>query len=46
MPRYHPVFTSCNRIFKLDSALRLYERSGFTELCRYHYRTLAASQLP
>jgi ribosomal protein S18 acetylase RimI-like enzyme len=28
------------------AALRLYERSGFTELCRYHYRTLAASQLP
>jgi ribosomal protein S18 acetylase RimI-like enzyme len=24
------------------AALRLYERAGFTELCRYHYRTKAA----
>ncbi len=31
------------------SACRLYNRTGFTEMCRYHYRTQAppdAQQLP
>ena len=41
LPRYHRVFTSCNRIFKLDAALRLSSWCGDCDKCRFVFLILA-----
>jgi len=41
MPRYHRVFTSCNRIFKLDPALRLSSWCCNCDKCRFVFLILA-----
>ena len=39
--QYHPAFTSCNRIFKLDPALRASSWCGDCDKCRFVFLILA-----
>ncbi|MGO9750508.1 MAG: endonuclease domain-containing protein [Solirubrobacteraceae bacterium] len=41
MPQYHPVFTSCNRVFKLDPALRSTSWCCDCDKCRFVFLILA-----
>jgi len=46
LDRYHPVFTSCNRIFKLDPALRLTSWCCDCDKCRFVFLILAPFMQP
>ncbi len=46
MPRYHRAFTSCNRIFKLDPALRLSSWCCDCDKCRFVFLILAPFMEP
>jgi len=46
LDRYHPVFTSCNRIFKLDPALRLTSWCCDCDKCRFVFLILAPFMEP
>jgi UDP-N-acetyl-alpha-D-muramoyl-L-alanyl-L-glutamate epimerase len=46
LDRYHPVFTSCNRIFKLDPALRLTSWCCDCDKCRFVFLMLAPFMEP
>jgi UDP-N-acetyl-alpha-D-muramoyl-L-alanyl-L-glutamate epimerase len=46
LERYHPVFTSCNRIFKLDPALRLTSWCCDCDKCRFVFLILAPFMEP
>ena len=41
MTRYHPAFTSCNRVFQLDPAQRLSSWCGDCDKCRFVFLILA-----
>lgn len=41
MPQYHPVFTSCNRVFRLDPASRSSSWCGNCDKCRFVFLILA-----
>ena len=46
LEQYHPVFTSCNRIFKLDAALRLTSWCCDCDKCRFVFLILAPFMEP
>jgi hypothetical protein len=46
LDQYHPVFTSCNRIFKLDPALRLTSWCCDCDKCRFVFLMLAPFMEP
>lgn len=46
LPQYHAAFTSCNRIFKLDSAQRLTTWCGECDKCRFVTLILAPFLAP
>jgi hypothetical protein len=46
LEQYHPVFTSCNRIFKLDPALRLTTWCCDCDKCRFVFLILAPFMEP
>jgi hypothetical protein len=46
LTQYHPVFTSCNRIFKLDPSLRLTSWCGDCDKCRFVFLILAPFMEP
>ena len=46
LERYHPVFTSCNAIFRIDPALRARSWCGDCPKCRFVYLILAPFNAP
>jgi hypothetical protein len=46
MPRYHGVFTSCNRVFRLDPDLRATSWCGECDKCRFVFLILAPFMEP
>jgi UDP-N-acetyl-alpha-D-muramoyl-L-alanyl-L-glutamate epimerase len=46
LEQYHPVFTSCNRVFQLDPEKRLGSWCGDCDKCRFVFLILAPSLSP